>query len=35
VRLFRQTATREYANVLDRVRAELLARISTFGAANE
>jgi tetratricopeptide (TPR) repeat protein len=35
MRLFRQTATREYANVLDRVRAELLARISTFGAASE
>jgi len=35
VRLFRQTATREYADVLDRVRAELLARVSTFGAANE
>jgi hypothetical protein len=35
VRLFRQTATREYADVLDRVLAELLARISTFGAANE
>jgi tetratricopeptide (TPR) repeat protein len=35
VRLFRQTATREYADVLDRVRAELLARVSTFGAANQ
>jgi tetratricopeptide (TPR) repeat protein len=30
VRLFRQDETREYASVLDRVRAELLTRISTF-----
>jgi tetratricopeptide (TPR) repeat protein len=35
VRLFRQTETRDYVSVLDRVRAELLARVSTFGAANE
>jgi ADP-heptose:LPS heptosyltransferase len=33
VRLFRQTATREYASVLDRVRAELLAQVSAFRAA--
>ena len=30
VRLFRQTETREYASVLDRVRAELAARISAW-----
>jgi tetratricopeptide (TPR) repeat protein len=30
VRLFRQTATLEYASVVDRVRGELLARISSF-----
>jgi len=30
VRLFRQTATRDYGDVLDRVRAELLTRISAF-----
>jgi hypothetical protein len=29
VRLFRQTATRDYADVLDRVRAELLSLIAT------
>jgi ADP-heptose:LPS heptosyltransferase len=28
VRLFRQTATRDYADVLDRVRAELLSLIA-------
>jgi hypothetical protein len=32
MRLFRQTATREYASVLDRVRAELLAEASMFRA---
>jgi tetratricopeptide (TPR) repeat protein len=32
VRLFRQTETREYASVLDRVRAELLTRISAFSS---
>jgi hypothetical protein len=31
LRLFRQTATWEYASVLDSVRAELLTRISAFG----
>jgi ADP-heptose:LPS heptosyltransferase len=31
-RLFRQTATREYASVLDRVRSELLAEVSRFGS---
>jgi hypothetical protein len=30
MRLFRQTETRDYASVLDRVRTELLARISTM-----
>jgi len=35
VRLFRQTETREYESVLERVRTELLARVSSFGAANE
>jgi hypothetical protein len=33
VRLFRQTETREYATVIDRVRGELLALISS-GAAD-
>ncbi len=31
-RLFRQTSTRDYASVLERVRAELLARVSAFQA---
>lgn len=31
-RLFRQTATREYASVLDRVRAALVAQVSVFKA---
>jgi tetratricopeptide (TPR) repeat protein len=35
VRLFRQTATREYASVVDRVRDELLAQIARFEAAKE
>jgi hypothetical protein len=35
VRLFRQTANREYADVLDRVRAELLARIAAFAPPDE
>lgn len=30
MRLFRQTETRDYAGVLDRVRAELLTRVSTM-----
>jgi hypothetical protein len=30
VRLFRQTVTRDYDEVLDRVGAELLTRISAF-----
>jgi tetratricopeptide (TPR) repeat protein len=34
VRLFRQTATRDYSDVLDRVRAELLTRVSAFGSAS-
>jgi hypothetical protein len=32
MRLFRQTATRDYTSVLDRVRSELLALISAHGA---
>jgi tetratricopeptide (TPR) repeat protein len=32
VRLFRQTAARDYAEVLDRVRAELVTRVSAFRA---
>jgi hypothetical protein len=32
-RLFRQTATREYASVLDRMHSELLAEVSKFGGA--
>ncbi len=32
VRLFRQTETRDYASVLDRVRTELLARVAAFKA---
>jgi tetratricopeptide (TPR) repeat protein len=35
VRLFRQNATREYASVLDRVRAELLAEVSMFRAEDK
>jgi hypothetical protein len=34
MRLFRQTETRDYASVLDRVRTELLARISTMQGAS-
>jgi tetratricopeptide (TPR) repeat protein len=30
-RLFRQTATREYASVVERVRTELMAQVSKFG----
>jgi len=32
VRLFRQTETRDYGAVLDRLRGELLARVSAFGS---
>jgi tetratricopeptide (TPR) repeat protein len=32
-RLFRQTATRDYGSVLERVRSELLAEVSKFGSA--
>jgi tetratricopeptide (TPR) repeat protein len=32
VRLFRQTAARDYAEVIERVRAELVARVSAFRA---
>jgi hypothetical protein len=35
VRLFRQTANREYTDVLDRIRAELLARIAAFAPPDE
>ncbi len=35
VRLFRQTESRDYGSVLDRLRAELLALVSAFGGANE
>ena len=33
VRLFRQAANREYADVLDRVRTELVARVAAFTSA--